>query len=126
MQLALPSPSAPKEEQQQRKLTPGRNVTHGRLDVVGNPLDEERGVLVLHVQHLFIDLPHRHPAPEHCRHRQVPGEEGLSKRGRGLLPGAGSECWEEHSEERRTVAKEKNGCWEGAFRGTGSSAEGEK
>merc|ERR1719222_683015 len=32
------------------------DVTHGRLDVVGDPLDEVRGVLVLHVNHLLVNL----------------------------------------------------------------------
>ncbi len=34
----------------------GRNVAHGRLDVVRDPLDEVRAVLVLHVQQLLVNL----------------------------------------------------------------------
>ena len=45
--------------------TLGRNVADGGLDVVGDPLDEVRGVLVLHVQHLLVDLFGAHPAAEH-------------------------------------------------------------
>ena len=42
--------------------TSGRNVTHGCLDVVGNPFHEVAAVLILHVQHLFIYFLHRHSA----------------------------------------------------------------
>merc|ERR1712166_1661569 len=34
----------------------GGDITDGRLDVVGNPLNEVRGVLVLDVEHLLVDL----------------------------------------------------------------------
>ena len=34
------------------------NVTNGGLDIVGDPLDKVGGVLVLHVQHLLVDLLH--------------------------------------------------------------------
>ena len=33
-----------------------RDVAHGRLDVVRDPLDEVAAVLVLYVHHLFINL----------------------------------------------------------------------
>ena len=33
-----------------------RDVAHRRLDVVGNPLDKVRAVLVLDVEHLLVDL----------------------------------------------------------------------
>jgi hypothetical protein len=36
----------------------GRDITDGRLDVVGDPLHEVGGVLVLDVEHLLIDLQH--------------------------------------------------------------------
>ena len=42
-----------------------RNVTDGGLDVVGDPLNEVRGVLVLGVEHLLIDLLHGHSSSEH-------------------------------------------------------------
>ena len=41
------------------------------IDVVRDPLDEVRAVLVLHVQHLFINLLRRHAATEETRRRQV-------------------------------------------------------
>ena len=49
-----------------RHLEPtGRDVTHGRLDVVGDPFDEIGAVLVLHIEHLLVDLLHGHAATEH-------------------------------------------------------------
>jgi len=36
----------------------GRNVTHGSLDVVGDPFNKVGAVLVLDVQHLFVHLLH--------------------------------------------------------------------
>ncbi|KAG5457657.1 MAG: LOW QUALITY PROTEIN: hypothetical protein BJ554DRAFT_2271, partial [Olpidium bornovanus] len=50
----------------------GRDVADGRFHVVGDPFDEVAGVLVLHVEHLFVDLFHAHPAAEHGRDREVP------------------------------------------------------
>merc|ERR1719328_226018 len=38
--------------------TTWRNVTDGGLDVVGDPFNEVRGVLVLDVEHLLINLLH--------------------------------------------------------------------
>jgi len=35
------------------------NIAHGRLDVVRDPFDEVRRVLVLHVEHLFVNLNYR-------------------------------------------------------------------
>jgi len=43
-----------------------RDVAHGRLDVVGDPLDELGGVLVLDVEHLLVDLLGGHAATEHA------------------------------------------------------------
>ena len=40
------------------------NVTDSGLDIVGDPLDEVRRVLVLHVEHLLVDLLGRHAAAE--------------------------------------------------------------
>ena len=48
--------------------SPGGNVTHGRLDVVGDPLDEEAGVPVLYPCHLLLHLLHRDPTTEHSGH----------------------------------------------------------
>jgi len=50
---------------------PRWNVADGRLDVARDPLDEVAAVLVLHVQHLIVDFPHRHLAAEDRRHGQV-------------------------------------------------------
>merc|ERR1711862_1042539 len=41
------------------------DVTDGGLDIVGDPLDEVRRVLVLDVEHLLINLLHRHASTEH-------------------------------------------------------------
>jgi len=45
--------------------TLGGDITDGGLDVVGNPLNEVRGVLVLDVEHLLVDLFGGHAASEH-------------------------------------------------------------
>ena len=50
---------------------PGRNVTDGSLDVVGDPFNEEARVLVLNAVHLIVNLPHRHPATEDGGNSQV-------------------------------------------------------
>jgi len=42
----------------------GRDVADGRLDVVGDPLDEVGRVLVLDVEHLLVDFLGRHAAAE--------------------------------------------------------------
>ena len=47
------------------------DVAYGGLDVVRDPLDEVAAVLVLYVQHLFVDLLHRHSTTEYRRHGQV-------------------------------------------------------
>jgi len=49
----------------------GRDVTHGGLDVVGDPLHEVGGVLVLHVEHLLVHLLGAHLAAEHGGRREV-------------------------------------------------------
>ena len=45
--------------------TTGRNIADSSLDVVGDPLDEVRAILVLYIEHLLIDLLHGHAATEH-------------------------------------------------------------
>merc|ERR550537_477079 len=55
----------------------GGDVAHGRLDVVGDPLDEVRGVLVLHVDHLLINLFGGHAAAEHASSSQVATVTGI-------------------------------------------------
>ena len=42
----------------------GRDIAHSSFNVVGDPIDKVRGVLVLDVQHLFVDLLHRHSSAE--------------------------------------------------------------
>jgi len=45
--------------------TLGRDITDGGLDVVGDPLNKVRGVLVLDIEHLLIDLFGGHSTSEH-------------------------------------------------------------
>merc|ERR1719421_2119309 len=51
--------------------TLGRDIAHASLDVVGDPLHEVGAVLVLHVEHLLVDLLGRHTATEQRRRGQV-------------------------------------------------------
>ncbi|KAF1476358.1 hypothetical protein FQV17_0009575, partial [Megadyptes antipodes antipodes] len=57
---------------------PRRDVTHGRLHVVGDPLDEVRAVLVLHVEHLLVHLLHGHATSEDGGHREVTAVTGIA------------------------------------------------
>jgi len=43
----------------------GRDIADGGLDVVGDPLNEVRGVLVLDVEHLLVDFLGGHSSSEH-------------------------------------------------------------
>ena len=43
----------------------GWDIADGRFDVVGDPLDEVRGVLVLDIEHLLIDFLGGHSSSEH-------------------------------------------------------------
>ena len=43
----------------------GGDIAHRRLNVVGDPLHEIRGILVLDVQHLLVNFLGRHPTSEH-------------------------------------------------------------
>ena len=54
------------------------DVTHGRLDVVWDPLDEVAAVLVLYIQHLFVDLLHGHSTTEYRCHGQVSSMTGIA------------------------------------------------
>ena len=47
------------------------DITYSSLYVVGDPFDEVRAVLVLNVQHLFVNLFHGHASTEHGRNGQV-------------------------------------------------------
>jgi hypothetical protein len=44
-----------------------RDITDRRLNVVRDPLNEIRGVLVLNIQHLFIDFFGGNSSSEHSR-----------------------------------------------------------
>merc|ERR1719421_2444382 len=48
-----------------------RDIAHASLDVVGDPLHEVRAVLVLHVEHLLVDLLGGHTATEQRGSGQV-------------------------------------------------------
>jgi len=49
----------------------GGDIAHGGLDVVGDPLDEVRGVLVLDVEHLLVDFLGGHTSSEQGGSSQV-------------------------------------------------------
>ena len=51
---------------------PGRrDVANGRLHVVRDPLDKVRAVPILYVQHVFVDLFHRHLPSEYAGDGEV-------------------------------------------------------
>merc|ERR1719362_2005081 len=58
--------------------TTRRNITHGSLDVVGDPLHEVAAVLVLDVQHLLVHLLHGHTATEHGSDSQIASMSGVA------------------------------------------------
>ena len=58
--------------------TSGRNVTDAGHHVVGDPLNEVAAVLVLDVQHLFVNLLHGHAASEAGGHSEVPAVSGVA------------------------------------------------
>ena len=47
------------------------DVANSRFDVARDPLHEVGTVLILNIQHLFINFLHRELASEHGGHRQV-------------------------------------------------------
>jgi len=53
------------------------DITDGTLDVVGDPFNEVRTVLVLDVQHLFIDFLTGHSSSEHSRSGKVSTVSGV-------------------------------------------------
>lgn len=58
--------------------TAWRDVADGGLHVVGDPLNEVAAVLVLHVQHLLVNLLHGHAPTEHGSHGQVAAVTGIA------------------------------------------------
>ena len=58
--------------------TSWRNVTNSSLDIVGDPLNKVRAVLVLDVEHLLVHFLHGHAAPEDGSHGQVPSMPGIT------------------------------------------------
>jgi hypothetical protein len=54
-----------------------RDIANGRLNVIGDPFNEVRGVLVLDVEHLFIDFLSGHSSSEHSRSSQVSSVSGV-------------------------------------------------
>merc|ERR1719418_313844 len=58
--------------------TSGWNIANSSLDVVGDPFNKVRAVLVLDVQHLFVNLLHGHAASENGSHSQVPTVTGIA------------------------------------------------
>ena len=100
------------------------DVAHGRLDVVGDPLDEVGRVLVLDVEHLLVNLLGGHAATEHAGSSEVTTVAGvggahhvlgvehlLGQLGHGqsavLLGAAGSEGHETDHEEVQTRERDE-------------------
>ena len=59
------------DERRRHLETLRRDITHGRLHVVRDPLHKVRRVLRLDVEHLLIDLLHGHTTTEHGSAREV-------------------------------------------------------
>ncbi|KFO63382.1 hypothetical protein N302_09666, partial [Corvus brachyrhynchos] len=57
---------------------PWWDVTHGHLDIVGDPLHKVGAVLALDGQHLFIHLLHGHAATEDGGHGEVAAMAGVT------------------------------------------------
>jgi hypothetical protein len=55
------------------------DVAHSGLHIVRDPFNEIRAVLVLHIQHLLIDL-HGHAATEHSSDHEVAAMTGIARR----------------------------------------------
>jgi len=57
--------------------TLGRDITDSGLDVVGDPFDEIRGVLVLDIEHLFVNLFGGHSTSEHGGGGEISSVSGV-------------------------------------------------
>ena len=55
-----------------------RNVANSCLDIVGDPFNKVRAVLVLDVQHLFVNFLHGHAASENGCNGQVAAMAGVA------------------------------------------------
>jgi hypothetical protein len=56
----------------------GRDVANSSFDVVGNPFNKVGAVLVLDIQHLFVNLLHGHAASEDSGNCQVTAMAGIT------------------------------------------------
>jgi hypothetical protein len=65
------------DESNSHLQTLGGNITDGGLDVVGDPFNEVRGVLVLDVEHLFINFFGGHSSSEHSGSSEVSTVSGV-------------------------------------------------
>ncbi|KAK1280036.1 hypothetical protein QJS04_geneDACA011627 [Acorus gramineus] len=67
------------DERRRHRQPPRGDVAHARLHVVGDPLHEVGGVLVLDVDHLLIDLFCAHLATEHRGGGEVAAVAGVGR-----------------------------------------------
>ena len=58
--------------------TSGRDVTNCGFDIVGDPFNKVRAVLVLDVQHLFINFLHGHAASEYSSNGKISSMSGVA------------------------------------------------
>jgi len=70
--------SAVTDEGSRHLKTAGRDVTDGGLHVVGDPFNEVAGVLVLYVEHLFVNFLHGHTSSEHSGYCEVSAMSGVA------------------------------------------------
>jgi hypothetical protein len=72
------------------------NIAHGRLDVVRDPFNEVRRILVLHVEHLFVNFLSRHASAEHGGGSEVTSVTGVRSAHHVLKKGRNKKA-KEHS-----------------------------
>jgi hypothetical protein len=58
--------------------TSGRDVTNSGLYIVGDPFNKVRAVLVLDVEHLFINFLHGHAASEYSSYGEISSMSGIA------------------------------------------------